>query len=135
VSAATEQNPRLFTITNVGTKPCALDGYPNVILLDRSGTPIPFTYDRGGDQMVTPDPPSVVQIDPGEKAYLMINTTSCETGTRRTAWAIRVTPPGASEALESSFGRHRIMGFCGRRWPSSVHISPIEPSIVGVSAH
>ncbi len=129
VSEFTQQSSRLFALTNISRSACHLDGYPRIVLLDASGKPIPFGYRDGGDQMITSEPPTVVKLAPGHKAYLMINKTTCVAGDKVLAKSIQVTPPGATEALSLSLKPFPTVAYCGPGRPESVvDVSPIEPT-------
>jgi Protein of unknown function (DUF4232) len=124
ISEATEQESRLFRLTNVSSRPCTLEGYPRIVLLDANGAPIPFRYHDGGDQMVTSRPPSPVELAPGGSAYLLINQTACVTGGVSVASSIRITPPGSDRGLTVSLRRYPIIESCG---PGTVvDVSPVE---------
>jgi Protein of unknown function (DUF4232) len=89
VSEATEQNTLLLMLTNVSAAGCDLQGYPGIALFGSNNALLPFTYRRGGDQMLTSAPPMLVPLRPGASAYLGINKPTCIAYERHGALASR----------------------------------------------
>jgi hypothetical protein len=125
VSPQTGQSPWALTITNTGTVPCTLDGYPTVSYLDAQGEVVPFTF-RHGDQEVTSQPPQSVVVIPGHAAYVLTNKYRCDIRQVSFAAVMDLVPPGQTQALHlSSFAP-----YCGPGDPGSViAVSPIEPNL------
>jgi hypothetical protein len=111
-------------LTNIGTAPCVLDGYPTVTYLDAQGDTVPFTFQHG-DQEVTSEPPESVVIKPGHAGYILVNKYRCDLGDVAEATILYLTP-GQAQALQVS-SRY---SFCGPGDPGSVvSVSPIEPDL------
>src|SRR5271154_1240897 len=136
MSEATQQNTLLLLLTNVSGARCSLQGYPDIALSASTGTPLPFTYRRGGDQMLTSAPPTGLWLRPGAVAYLALKK---QTGiVRQTVIAqrIRVIPPGDRQPLTARLPRYPMLGYCGPGDPGHViDITPAEPSIRAVLGH
>lgn len=92
----------VVTVTNTGTTPCTVDGYPTVALYSGSGAPLTVTMMNGLTVSVSPQagaPPSSVTIAPSATAQFAYqisdvpvgNETSCPTSEQATT-----TMPGAS---------------------------------------
>jgi hypothetical protein len=90
------------TVTNTGTTPCTVDGYPTVALYSGSGAPLTVTIVNGLTVSVSPQasaPPSSVTIAPSSTAQFAYqfsdvpvgSETSCPTSEQATT-----TMPGAS---------------------------------------
>jgi hypothetical protein len=130
VSPMTGQNPVPLTMTNVGTAPCVLGGYPTVTFFDAKNNLVPFTVVHG-DQEVTSQPPQSVVIMPGHAGYVLVNKYRCDLGDLSAATVIDVVPPGQSQTLRVSSS----YPFCGPGDPGSVvAVSPIEPDLQSVFA-
>jgi hypothetical protein len=133
VSEATGQHSRVFKLTNTSSTPCHLEGYPNIVLLDKNGNPIPFLYRQGGDQMITSQPPTPVALLPGGSAYLMINKYRCDLADITLVGSVKVTPPGSAPAISMKL---ELLSYCGPGDPGSVvSVSPIEPTVKALLAH
>jgi hypothetical protein len=112
-------------LTNIGTAPCVLDGYPTVTYLDAQGDTVPFTFQHG-DQEVTSEPPESVVIKPGHAGYVLVNKYRCDLGDDGEATVLDLTPPGQAQSLQLSSS----YPFCGPGDPGSVvSVSPIEPDL------
>ncbi len=126
----TGQNPVLLTVTNVGSRPCVLDGYPTVTFFDAQGHVVPFTFQHG-DQEVTSQPPQSVVIMPGHEGVMLVNKYRCDLPTVSDAAVMDVVPPGQTQTLRVS----SPYPFCGPGDPGSVvAVSPIEPDLQSVFA-
>ena len=130
VSEPTEQESVLLTLTNTGSAPCFMFGYPGISLLDADGRALAFEFARSGDQVVTSKPPQRVALPVNGTAYVMINKTNCMTRAGSGAAAsIRLIPPDDVGALTVLRPSNRGLGYCGPGDEgSTVHISPVEPS-------
>jgi hypothetical protein len=92
----------VITVTNTGTTPCTVDGYPTMGLYSGSGAPLTVTMVNGLTVSVTPQasaPPSSVTIAPSSTAQFAYQIsdvpvgaeTSCPTSEQATT-----TMPGAT---------------------------------------
>jgi hypothetical protein len=128
VSEATGQHSLGLLLVNTGAAICHLDGYPRVALLDTAGRVLPFTYRFGGDQMITSQPPGVVNILPGGAGYVLTNKYRCDLGDKAAPASVTVTPPGNHSTLSLTLGPRQDMTFCGAGDPgSTLDISPVAP--------
>ena len=127
-SPKTGQHPLPLVLVNLGSAPCHLDGYPRVALLDARGQVLPFVYRHGGDQMVTSNPPHVVNLPPGGAAYILTNKYRCDLGDKAAAVSVQVTPPANASSMSMSVEGVSDLAFCGAGDPgSTLAISPVEP--------
>jgi hypothetical protein len=127
VSEATGQNTLTFRLRNVGTRPCALHGYPAVALVDRTGA-LPFAISHRGDQMITARRPARFTVAPRGTAFFALNKYRCDLGDRRRARAVRLEL-GAGH-VTATVPRFPDISFCGRGDPgSTVAVSPFEPTL------
>ena len=132
VSEATGQRSLSMTLTNAGSRTCALEGYPDVQLIDATGGRLPVDYSHTGDQMVTSEPPTRVELSPGGVAYALINKYRCDGGDQQQAATVVLTPPGSQESMEVQVqpGLSIDLAYCGDGDPGSiVAVSPIEPTL------
>lgn len=111
---------------------CFLDGYPRLRLYDVNGV-IPFLVKRGGDQMITSDPPKPFKIPPGGRAFVVLNKYRCDRGALRGTHRITISSDSqASESGSITFKDphtiplpYRIPDYCGRGDPgSTLTVSP-----------
>ena len=111
-----------------------MNGYPTVSVLDRSGRVLPLTYHLGGDQMITPDPPSRVDVQPGGHAVFGINKFRCDEGDKGEAAQVTVTPPGEQTPFSLVLpAGHMSFSYCAT--PASadiVSVSPVEPDYAAI---
>ena len=136
VSEATGQHSQMLSFTNSGSTPCSLHGYPVVAVLDAAGTPVPFRYRRGGDEMVTSRPPATVTLGPGGIAYVMINKYRCDAGNEQVGDSLVVSLPGGTSRVTAPIGQRNDFSYCGIGDPGSIiSISPFEPTAAATSAH
>jgi hypothetical protein len=138
VSAATGQNPLSFVLTNRSAKPCVLDGYPTVALLDAHGNRLPFRVSHSGDQMVTSRPPVAVRVLPRRSAFFVLNKYRCDLGNLKVAKKLRVALPDVRTParLTVAIPMYPVIGYCGGNDPGSVvTVSPIEPTLGAALAH
>ena len=118
-----------LVLSNESSRGCYLDGYPGVLLVDRSGQGLPVLYLQTGDQVVTSAPPQHVDLPPGAEAFLTVSKPACAaTGLTQAAYA-RVTLPDDTSSLQITIAGNVPMDYCGAGDPGSVlHISPVEPT-------
>ncbi len=112
----------VIDLTNTGSRPCTLRGYPVVRLLSPAGTVIPAPESRGG--RLNPRPltwPRIV-VRPGRQAWVnVISSNWC--GPRPAAWLLQLPATGA---LVIRHGWQ--MGLCEfRSARSSLSVGPVEP--------
>ncbi len=92
----------VVTVTNTGTTPCTVDGYPTVGLYSGSGAPLTVTMVNGLSVSVTPQagaPPSSVTIAPSSTAQFAYQFSDVPTGSETScpmSEQATVTMPGAS---------------------------------------
>jgi len=113
-------------LTNTGTRPCTLRGYPVVRLLSPAGTVIPAPESRG--QRLNPKPltwPRIV-IHPGASAWVnVVSSNWC--GPRPASWQLMLPRTGALVIR-----RGWRMGICEfRSGPSDLSVGPVEPAQAG----
>jgi hypothetical protein len=84
-----------YALTDSATVTCTTFGYPGMLLLGASGTPLPTTVDRGGDLSFETVQPSTVRLTPGETAYFNVGYTDVTTGGTSCYEAnqVEITPP------------------------------------------
>lgn len=108
-------------------------GYPRIVLLDRSGRALPFAYRHGGDQEITNAAPTWVVIRPSRQAFMAINKNACVTFAERLSLRIRITLPNTRRAFElpmySAIRPDAAFGYCAPTDPGhEVDVTPIEPT-------
>jgi Domain of unknown function (DUF4232) len=141
ISPATGQNPRSFLLTNMGSKPCLLHGYPTVAVLDKHGR-IPFPIYHGGDMMVSARPPKVVRFASHHSVLFVLNKYRCDLGTRRAGTMVRVGLPGlrVSEHLIVTIPFYPTLGYCGNDTTqnlaaSRLTVSPVVAALADAMGH
>ena len=129
-SEATEQHTVTVVLRNRLGISCAMDGYPTVSLVDKSGHLIRFTYSHHGDQMVTALRPHRVVLKPGARAYFVLNKTGCDAPASASATRVRVSL--------ARFARSRTLriphyfpqlDYCGPGLFARITVSPIVASL------
>jgi hypothetical protein len=132
VSAATQQNPVIWTVHNSAAVACSIEGYP-VIAFYAGAKRLAFTYAHGGGQQVTRRKPTEVVLAPGADAYFIVNKSTCEVRTVAVATSMRVRLSGDAAPRQVSPGRASLGSLCsGPTTPdpgNTVHVSPVEPTI------
>jgi hypothetical protein len=130
VSEATQQDTAVLVLTNASAAGCDLRGYPRVALSGSGGALLPFSYRRGGDQMLTGAAPALVPLRPGGGAYFAINKVTCAMHESDVARRIQVIPPGGHRALSYAVRRFPTLGYCQAGDPGhTIDLTPIEPSL------
>ncbi|GAA1241909.1 DUF4232 domain-containing protein [Oryzihumus leptocrescens] len=130
VSPMTGENAIIFSLTNVGTRPCSLFGYPAVTLLDGHGAAMPFRYTHGQSQYVTHARPASVLLPPAASAYFLVAKYRCDMEVVSHASSVRVSLGSDLATLAGpTSGGVGILAYClgaptepGR----AVDLSPIE---------
>ena len=123
LSEKTGQHTAVFALRNTGPA-CTLEGYPTVVLADGAGRTLAFRYHRGGDQMLTSNPPHLAAVARRGKAYFALNKYRCDIVATAIARVVRVTLPGSSGSLSLRL-QHPIMDFCSEAPSRIVSVSPI----------
>ena len=138
ISEATGQHTLALRLINRGSLGCVLDGYPTVSLSDQRGA-IPFSVHHGGDQMVTPRPPSRVLVRVGGGAFVVLNQYRCDRGGHRAAKRLRLGLPRTTAADTASISitdHYRQPNYCGKGDPGSIlTVSPFEPTLRDALRH
>ena len=132
VSEATGQHTLALRLENRGSVTCILDGYPRSALYDANGV-IPFVVKRGGDQMISSDPPKPFKIPSHGRAFVVINKYRCDRASLRGTRQITISADGQASASASiTFANphevpmpYRIPDDCGSGDPgSTLAVSP-----------
>ena len=129
VPERTQQRSVLLTITNVGSVPCYLYGYPGITLYDATGQLLPLSYQRKGDLEVTSAAPQQVNLALGATGYVLINKNECDGQQAASASTLRFIPPDdtTSTTLALTLGGFTTCETASD--PGSVlDISPVEPT-------
>lgn len=69
-----------LTLTNCGSKPYRVDGYPSVRALDDAGDPLPVPVNPGSSYMGSDPGPKEVMLKPGETMRSLLAWVSTPTG-------------------------------------------------------
>jgi hypothetical protein len=133
-SEKTGQHTATVAIANRSGGACVLDGYPLILLLDRSGHELAFTYSHSGDQMITARPPKAVRVKVGGVAYFAFNKYRCDVRALAVAAAVRVKLPGGAGTRTVHLPHHPIIDFCHESPSRIVTVSPIEPRLADAAA-
>ncbi|MEE1770468.1 DUF4232 domain-containing protein [Streptomyces sp. JV185] len=80
VAAALGHRAVGLTLTNCGSKPYRVHGYPSVRALDEAGDPLPVPVNPGSSYMGTDRGPKEVVLKPGEAARSLLAWVSTPTG-------------------------------------------------------
>jgi len=85
-----------WVFTNLSTRACDLDGYPDLQLYGRAGRPMPTTVKRD-----LPPAPSHVKLSPGGSATFYTSYNDVPSGSHacQTSAVIQITPPNAAASL------------------------------------
>lgn len=134
VSPMTGEHAIVFPVTNVGTQPCSLSGYPGVTLLDQHGGVLPFRFTHGQSLYVTHTRPVPVLLRPGASAYFRVAKYRCDLGGDRDARTVQVSlgNDGATLIGRTGSGSEGLT-YClgGASDPGQVvDVSPVEATWV-----
>ncbi|MFE7705350.1 DUF4232 domain-containing protein [Streptomyces sp. NPDC057486] len=80
VQAALGHRAVSLTLTNCGSKPFRVDGYPSVRALDDEGDPLPVPVNPGSSYMGTDRGPKEVMLKPGKTLNALLAWVSTPTG-------------------------------------------------------
>lgn len=132
VSAAHGHYPFTVQLTNRGSRPCVVNGYPAIAFGDRRG-PLPFVVNHRGDQQVTSRPPKPVLIRPGRTAFVALQKYRCDLGALRAATTMRFALPGGDPKTGAVVDLRSLRGriaYCrGGSTVNVVSVSPFVPTI------
>jgi Protein of unknown function (DUF4232) len=128
-SEPTGQHTVPLAIAPTGGQACTLDGYPTIVLLNRHGQRLPFSYSHRGDQVVTSRLPRAVHVDGHGAAFFLFNKYRCDIRSQSAARWLRVRLPGVSGWLVLQL-RDQIIDFCPAEPPSrTIAVSPIVATL------
>jgi hypothetical protein len=110
-----------------------LRGYPAVTILAESERQLPFVIATSGDQMVTDDPPGIVNLPTGHAAWIRLNKYRCDLGSVAVGRRLMLGVVADGDALTLALDPMRPHGigldYCGKDDPgSAIHVSPFEPT-------
>jgi hypothetical protein len=131
ISEKTGQHSLTIRLTNRGSAPCLLDGYPTMALTDSRGI-LPFRISHRGDTMIAGHRAKQLTVRGGGRAYVVINKYRCDLGDRRVARTLLLRLPRAEPArhLVLRIPPGYILGYCGSIGPgSTLAVSPFEPTV------
>jgi len=119
-----------LTVTNDGTSPCYLLGYPTIAMYDTSGAVLAFVYTHTGDMVVTARPPNRVDLAPGSSAFATINKYRCDLGPGPEATSLTLVAPGDTTPWPIALIQYATLDFCGPGDPGSiVAVSPVAATL------
>jgi len=95
VEPQTGERAVMFRFTSHRSRPCTLDGYPGIELVDADGAALAVQYVRQS-QYISGRAPTTVTLAPGASAYLLVAKYRCDLGDDAVATMIRITLPGAA---------------------------------------
>jgi len=81
-----------FSLTNITSVSCTMQGYPGMLLLDASGVALPTTVLRGGSLSFENIAVTAVSLSPGESAYFNLGYSDV-TGPCSMASQVEITLP------------------------------------------
>ena len=133
MSEPTGQHTVPIAVVRTGARPCVLDGYPTIVLLNRHGQRLAFSYSHRGDQVVTSRSPRAVHVDAHASAFFMFNKYRCDIRAQSAARWLRVKLPGVSGSLVMPL-RNQIIDFCPAEPPSrTIAVSPLVGKLIQAS--
>jgi Protein of unknown function (DUF4232) len=115
----------LITVTNAGTSPCTVDGYPAIALFSGSGAPLSVTLVNGLSVSISTAanaPPSSFSVAPSSTAQFAYQFSDVPVGSETscpTSEAATVTMPGATTASPKF---QLAIGPCGN---GTIRVSPV----------
>ena len=136
VSEPTGQHTAPLAVTRTGARPCTLDGYPAIVLLDERGHRLGFRYSHRGDEVVTSHPPRAVRVGGQGHAFFMFNKYRCDIRAQSVARWLRVRLPGVRGWLILRLPHYPIIDFCPAEPPSGkIAVSPLVAKAIQASSH
>lgn len=119
--AATGHAGGLYSLSNTGTSPCALDGYPTLQLLDAKERPVPTQENKTTSAFTFQvNPPQSLPLGIGQSAYFHLDYTDAPSPGQTcitNAAAMTVTPPGDTTSLRTTDAPDP----CG-----AINVSPVQ---------
>jgi hypothetical protein len=132
VNEATGQHTVLYEMRNGSSRPCTLNGYPQITIFDGKGEPVPFIYAGHGDQMITNSKPHLVVVEPAGVAYFGVNKYRCDRGDVTEPVRIDIRLVNGARFV-AAINDMRSFAYCGPDDPGdAVSISPLEQTQVAV---
>jgi hypothetical protein len=101
-SGMTGERAFYVRVTNTGREACLLSGYP-AITLSSSRAKLAFTYQEGGGVYLSTQPPKLVTLKPGGKAWFTVAKYRCDVGELAAATSVDVSLPGVAGAWTLHF--------------------------------
>jgi hypothetical protein len=134
-SEPTGEHTAPLKVTRVGAQPCALDGFPRIVLLDARGQRLGFRYSHSGDLVVAARKPRVVRVRGGDAAYFLLNKFRCDLRTVSLARWLRVKLPGVRGWLALQLPRYPMIEYCPADPASqTIAVSPLASRLSQVAA-
>src|ERR1019366_9150043 len=96
IGGANEERSFTVALTNRSHRPCALDGYPRVLLISAAGTVLDLSQ-MSHSQYITGASPQRVLMGVGATAYVLIAQYGCALGDLQTVSRARLILPGTGE--------------------------------------
>ncbi len=114
-----------FSLKNTAGASCAMNGYPDVQLLDSTEASMATAVNRGGGLAFENIPASNVTLAAGQSAYFNLGYSDVTVGTETSCPAaaqVRITPPGSTSSAVVPVSD---LDACGG---GTVHVSPVFAS-------
>lgn len=131
ISEKTGQHSLTIRLTNRGSAPCLLDGYPAIAFTDARGV-LPFRISHRGDLMIARRAPKPLTVRGGGRAYVIVNKYRCDVGDHRRARGLVLRLPNAAPAtrLVLRIPAGYDLAYCGNGDPgSTLSVSPFVPTV------
>ncbi|SDY95789.1 Protein of unknown function [Amycolatopsis xylanica] len=123
----------LLALTNTGTGPCTLQGWPTVGFLAANDSAIKVPVKKVDQPGAGPK----IVLEPGRSAFAGVKWTTCDKGedTCFVATTVKVTAPGTTKPVVADFIGAEGGGQKVTQLPvSSVEVGTLQPSTQGVVA-
>jgi len=134
LGGATGERSFTLALTNQGHRPCALDGYPLVLLISAAGAVLDLRQ-MSHSQYVTTASPRRVLLGMGATAYVLVAKSGCVIGDLQRASQARLMLSGTGEDIAFTISIVRSVGalaLCkgGPTAPgNNFAVSPVEPTL------
>jgi hypothetical protein len=134
LGGAIEERSFTLTLTNRGHRPCALEGYPRVLLFSAAGTVLDLPQ-MSHSQYITTASPRRVVLAVGATGYALVAKYGCVLGNLQTASQARLILLGIGASTTFTIPIVRTVGdlaLCkgGRSDPgNSIAVSPVEATL------
>ena len=138
VGGASGERSLSIILTNQGTTPCILDGYPHVRLLSSAGAVLPLPQ-VARSQYLTIAGPRPVMLRVGANAYVVIAKYRCDLRDLRVAAWVQLSLPGAGSSRVFTIAMKNALGslnLCmgGPHDPGNViAVTPVESSLAATA--